>query len=267
MNLQLKEKLLYLDSKKSKLNPQEQWYWQFQMPIEHVTSIELISAAIPWVWSNIHNENNSLTYRIDDGSEIKTTFTEHLTEGNYNDPDILCTEIRRVLKLHTAITGDFTISFNEINAKISIMPTGVLFNAPTKLILKFATSSCASIIGLTSDIICSINVASELQNSINTLSIPALEIRLPELINSYEAGRDVNEASMNLCDVCTMSGYAAYDVVSSSTFSGVAHQTIKSTLSSICVEITDSDGWTPYELYKKDVSFSFCFKVKGFFKK
>jgi hypothetical protein len=204
---------------------------------------------------------------IDDGAVIKTTFVENLTEGNYNDPDVLCTEIRRVLKLHTPLTGDYTVTFNEINAKISITPTGVLFNAPTKLIIKYATSTCAPIIGFTSDVICSLNVASEMQNSINTLSIPALEIRLPELIYSYEAGRDVNVASMNLCDVCSMSGYSAYDVVSSSTFSGVAHQTLKSTLPSITVEITDSSGWTPYELYQKNVSFSFCFKLKGYFKR
>jgi hypothetical protein len=268
MNLQLKEKLLFLDSKNARINPQDQFYWTISPPIEHTTSIELISAAIPWVWSNLHSENNTLAYIVDDGSPILATHVVQLTEGNYDDPANLCAEIRRVLKLYTAITGDYMVTFNEINAKISIMPTGSLFNTPNRLILKFNESTCASVIGLTSDTICLVNTLTELQNNINTLTIPNLEIRLPDgLIHSYEAGSDKNDASMTICDVCSMSGFSSYDVVNSSTFSGVAHATLKSTLPSITVEITDNAGWTPYELYRSNIKFSFCFKLKGYFKR
>lgn len=257
----LKETTLICKKKLGRTTLYDDFTWKIKPVITKPKSIALFSSSIPWVHSNIHSENNTLHFN--NGAD----HVVYLTTGNY-DSFTIVSELRKCLKSQTGVTGDYSITFNDINARITITPTGALFDAPNKLII-YADSTCASIIGLSQDTNFTRDTATELQRYINLLTIPHLEIRILDNIIVTHEGYDQREPDIkdqNICDIVSMSGYSPYEIIASNTISSAEHEIPShvNNLSAITVQICDSNGWTPTELYDSDVDFTLTFIIKHF---
>ena len=237
MNKQIREveKIMKLDSRYASYNGDYDFYFSLNEEVRNCVGIEIINASIPWMWTNVMSGiNNQL--------DFKDTIERHVTipEGEYDESSLLIA-IKNALD-STSTSNIYEITLSDTNSKITIKMSPV--SSP---LLLHASSSIASVIGLTTDTL--ITSSSQLQYPIKLIFTDYLELRLPNnFIKSIECSNIVG-SNNDLLTAITLSGAAYGDRISLGDMNTIKMVPLQRNFRNITISLTDMFGVTLPSLY------------------
>ena len=230
----VKERMLYLDSKNVTYNNDYDFQFSFKENISNVKSIQLISFNIPYISDTITTFTNKILIE-EDG--VLATAT--LSSGTY-DAYSLAHAMKTALDAASTKSNTFTVTYSPITYRYTIASDTTEFTIKN---YSSYTDTAGKVIGIssTTDSVSSARTL-QLPNKIDLLPIKQLEIRLPGLIHtleSYGARSDHND----IIYLISLAGVEPYSYLTNS-YTSNEIPAIKNAFNSLIVSIVDEEGYT-----------------------
>ena len=229
----VKERLLYLDSKNATYNNDFDFQFNFKENITNVKSVQLISFNIPYVHETVTSFNNKLVI-VESGTETNVT----VATGTY-DAYSLAHALKTALDAASTVTNVFTVSFSPITNKYTIVASVTDFTIKNYSTYDY---SIGKVIGLTKTDATSTSKSLALPEKIDLLPIKQLEIRLPGLIYSLETYGTRSDHN-DIIYLISIAGVESYSYLTNR-YTSNEIPSIKNSFNSLIVSIVDEEGYT-----------------------
>ena len=250
----VKERLLYLDSKNVTYNNDFDFQFSFKENISNVKSIQLISFNIPYVSDTITSFNNKIDF-VENG----TLTTALVSSGTY-DAYSLAHAMKTAMDTASTQGNTFTIAYSPITYRYTIASNTTEFTIKN---YSSYSDTAGKVIGISSTNDTSSSARTlQLPNKIDLLPIKQLEIRLPGLIHtleSYGARSDHND----IIYLISIAGVEPYSYLTNS-YTSNEIPAIKNAFNTLIVSIVDEEGFTDPFWDVEKFPFSILLKITHF---
>jgi hypothetical protein len=239
-----KDVLLYCNTKDAMLNTDGDYVFTLARAIKNVKTIQLMSYNLIWSFPNFRTSTNKLIFSEADTPSVKRTVTFDV--GNYEEEDVT-SELAEAMS--NAGSQVYTVSVNYVTEAFTITGGSKNFT----IYLNGTTMN--ELIGLTADSTSVGNVLT-LDGQMNLLPTSEIQIRLPSLIQNYEAS--LTNQNQDLIAVASLSGYAYGDVLKEN-LSSIECACLLPYIAQFTLSMVDESGFTPD--FAPNKSMSFLFKI------